>query len=200
MKTLVLDLDETLVHSQFKPTNNADFELTINISNTPNQVMDQKVFVAKRPYCDKFLEAVAPNFEIIMFTASLSRYADPLFKMLDPENKLIDACLYREHCTQFKRDFYVKDLTRLGRSIEDIIIVDNSPNSYLFQPQNSFPSISWFDDPNCKELKQFIPIMDKLSCYKGDIRRILRKIMPKFMGNAVDTRKANKILEKTIKR
>ena len=40
-KTLILDVDETLVHSQFKPAaTNVDFELTINISNIPNQVMN----------------------------------------------------------------------------------------------------------------------------------------------------------------
>ena len=133
-KTLVLDLDETLVHSQFKPISDPDFILTINISNIPNQVMNQKVYCVKRPFCDEFLEAVAPHFEIVMFTASLSRYAEPLFKKLDPKGRLIDTCLYRQHCTQYKRDFYVKDLTRLGRPIENIIIVDNSPNSYLFQP------------------------------------------------------------------
>lgn len=100
-----------------------------------------------------------------MFTASLSRYAEPLFRMLDPEERIIDACLYREHCTQYKKDLYVKDLTRLGRRIEDIIIVDNSPNSYLFQPLNAFPCISWYDNLDDRELKQFIPIMDKLAKY-----------------------------------
>lgn len=51
-KTLVLDLDETLVHSSFKPVKNPDFTFTINISNIPNQVMSQKVYACKRPYCD----------------------------------------------------------------------------------------------------------------------------------------------------
>lgn len=42
--------------------------------------------------------------------------------------------------------------------------------------------------------------MDKIAQYKGDVRRVLRKIMPKFVGNPIDTRRANKILDKTIKR
>ena len=58
--------------------------ITINISNLPDQVMNQKVFVCKRPFCDEFLKAVAPHYEIVMFTASLSRYAEPIFKRLDP--------------------------------------------------------------------------------------------------------------------
>lgn len=197
-KTLVLDLDETLVHSQFKPVVMADIVLTIDISNNPSQVLSQKVYACKRPFCDKFLEAVSPHFEIVMFTASLSRYAEPLFKKLDPTGKLIDTCLYREHCTQFKKDFYVKDLTRLNRPIEDIIIIDNSPNSYLFQPQNALPCVSWYDNPNDTELNSFIPILEKLARYKGDVRRVLRKMMPRNFGNKVDPTRANKVLDRAL--
>ncbi len=34
----------------------------------------------------------------------------------------------------------------LGRRMQDIIIIDNSPSSFLFQPENAVPSISWYDD------------------------------------------------------
>ena len=92
----------------------------------------------------------------------------------------------------------MKDLTRLGRRIEDIIIIDNSPNSYLFQPQNAFPCVSWYDNADDNELALFIPIMEKLARYKGDVRRILRKITPKLMGNKVDTYRANKTLDRIL--
>ena len=51
-RTLILDLDETLVHSQFKAGAHADIVLSINISNNPKNVAMQKVYAAKRPYCD----------------------------------------------------------------------------------------------------------------------------------------------------
>jgi len=70
-KTLVLDLDDTLVRSSFKPIKNPDFTLTINISNLPNQTMNQKLYICKRPYCDEFLEVIAQSYEVVMFTASL---------------------------------------------------------------------------------------------------------------------------------
>ena len=107
---------------------------------------------------------------------------------------------HRQHCTQYKRDFYVKDLTRLGRRIEDIIIVDNSPNSYLYQPQNALPCITWYENKNDIELQQFIPILEKLSRYKGDVRRLLHKITPRQPGNKVDTYRANKVLDKTLRK
>lgn len=66
-----------------------------------------------------------------MFTASMKKYAEPIFKRLDPKGVLIDHCLYREHCTRYQGESYVKDLNRLGRNLKDVIIVDNSPTSYM---------------------------------------------------------------------
>lgn len=70
-KTIVLDLDETLIHSQFEPLDNPDYTITLDISNDPNQEINRKVFVCKRPYCDQFLESIASQFEVVIFTASL---------------------------------------------------------------------------------------------------------------------------------
>lgn len=65
-----------------------------------------------------------------MFTASLSKYAEPLYNKLD--TKRVSSCLlYREHCT-FYNGLFVKDMSKLGRNLADVIIIDNSPTSYLF--------------------------------------------------------------------
>lgn len=69
-------------------------------------------------------------YEIVMFTASLSKYAEPLFSRLD-HLKVTSTLLYREHCT-FHNGLFVKDMSRLGRNLENVIIIDNSPTSYLF--------------------------------------------------------------------
>ena len=62
-----------------------------------------------------------------------------------------DACcsarLSRDHCT-FYQGMYVKDLAELGRDLRDVLIIDNSPTAYLFQPDNALPIISWYDDIN----------------------------------------------------
>jgi RNA polymerase II subunit A small phosphatase-like protein len=73
---------------------------------------------------------MSKHFELVVFTASLSKYAEPLMKQLDPE-ELCYYKLFREHCT-FYNNAFVKDLTRLGRNMKDVIIVDNSPVAYLF--------------------------------------------------------------------
>lgn len=36
-----------------------------------------------------------------------------------------------------------QDLSRLGRSLSDVAIVDNSPCSYVFHPSNAIPIESW---------------------------------------------------------
>ena len=87
---------------------------------------------------------------------------------------------------------------RLGRRIEDIIIIDNSPNSYIFQPLNAFPCLSWYDDKKDEELAEFIPVLNRLKKFQGDIRKILKKIVPRNMGNKVDTLRAIKVLDKAL--
>ena len=56
----------------------------------------------------------------------------------------------------------VKDMTRLGRRIEDVIIIDNSQNSYYFQPENALPSKSWTKDMDDYELRDMIPFLKRL--------------------------------------
>ena len=60
-------------------------------------------------------------YEIVMFTASLSKYAEPLYNSLDPK-KVTEALLYREHCT-FYNGLFVKDMSKLGRDLADVIVI-----------------------------------------------------------------------------
>ena len=58
---------------------------------------------------------------------------------------------------------FIKDMKRVGRPMENIIIIDNSPNSYQFQPENGLPILSWYDDPNDDELNLLIPPLQMLA-------------------------------------
>ncbi|XP_016380540.1 CTD small phosphatase-like protein isoform X2 [Sinocyclocheilus rhinocerous] len=98
-KCVVIDLDETLVHSSFKPISNADFIVPVEIDGTVHQ------------------------------------YADPVADLLDQWG-VFRVRLFRESCV-FHRGNYVKDLSRLGRELRNVIIVDNSPASYIFHPENA---------------------------------------------------------------
>jgi len=155
-KCLVLDLDETLVHSSFKPIPNPDFVISIELENVIH-----KVYVRKRPGVDNFLRVVGEKFEVVVFTASLAKYADPLLDILD-KGKVVSTRLFREACVQHYGN-YVKDLTHLGRPLEHSVIIDNSPFSYMFQPDNAIPITSWFNDRNDRQLYDLIPFLDTLA-------------------------------------
>lgn len=153
---LVIDLDETLVHSSFKPISNPDFIVPVEIDGTIHQV-----YVLKRPFVDEFLQKVGELYECVLFTASLAKYADPVADLLDKWG-VFKSRLFRESCV-FYRGNYVKDLGRLGRDLHKVVIVDNSPASYIFHPDNAVPVASWFDNAGDTELRDLIPFFEKLS-------------------------------------
>ena len=109
------------------------------------------MYVGKRPNVDEFLERMGKIYEVVIFTASLSKYANPLLDVLDSKHNVIKGRLYREHCT-YHDGCYVKDLSRIGRPIQETLIVDNATYSYMFQPENAIASDTWNDDPSCTEL------------------------------------------------
>ena len=153
-KCLVLDLDETLVHSTFHVPESHDLVVTLGLPDGSQQ----NIYVAKRPGVDEFLARVSEKFEVVIFTASLAHYADPVIDFLTVgmnkhlgEPREINLRLYRESCL-FLRGLYVKDLSRLGRKLEHTVIVDNSPASFLLQPDHGIPIKSWFSDMGDTEL------------------------------------------------
>ncbi|XP_034740748.1 probable serine/threonine-protein kinase kinX isoform X1 [Etheostoma cragini] len=164
---VVIDLDETLVHSSFKPVNNADFIIPVEIDGTVHQV-----YVLKRPHVDEFLKRMGELFECVLFTASLSKYADPVSDLLDKWGAFRSR-LFRESCV-FHKGNYVKDLSRLGRDLNKVIIIDNSPASYVFHPDNAVPVASWFDDMSDTELLDLIPFFERLSKV-DDIYEVLQQ-------------------------
>jgi len=183
-KTLVLDLDETLVHSSFTYIEGAQITVPIEIENNILQV-----YVKIRPGAKYFIEEISKYYEIVIFTASISRYAEPLINNLDPK-RLCEYRLFREHCTVCS-NIFIKDLVFLGRDLKDVIIVDNSPNAYAFQTENALPILSWYSDENDTSLYQLLPILQKVVKF-DDTREILDKIV---RGNIVDFKKAYRLLK-----
>lgn len=146
-KCLVLDLDETLVHSSFRAVPDADIVIPVQIEDIVHYV-----YVMKRPGVDEFLIEMAKHYEIVIYTASLNKYADPLLDLLDPQ-KTIHHRLFRESCV-YCEGSYVKDLNLINRDLGQSIIIDNSPASYLFHPDNAIDCSSFIDDPADRELYQ----------------------------------------------
>jgi len=140
-------------------------------SSFPLQIEDvvHFVYVIKRPGVDEFLVEMAKEYEIVVYTASLNKYADPLLDLLDP-HKTIRARLFRESCVYFEGS-YVKDLSLLNRDLSQTIIVDNSAASYIFHPENAIDCSSFIDDPSDRELNQIGNFLNGIKGVK-DVRGI----------------------------
>jgi len=123
---------------------------------------------------EHFIKEMSKIYEVIVYTASMPSYANPLLDRIDPKNYITHR-LFREHCTLYK-DMIVKDLSRLGRDLGSVIIVDNSPVSYYLQPENAIPITTWIDDPHDTKLPE-LEVFLKLLVTSKDVRVELKGIM-----------------------
>eukprot|EP00669_Euglena_mutabilis_P003618 TRINITY_DN14615_c0_g1_i1.p1 TRINITY_DN14615_c0_g1~~TRINITY_DN14615_c0_g1_i1.p1 ORF type:complete len:293 (+),score=79.47 TRINITY_DN14615_c0_g1_i1:81-959(+) len=154
--TLVLDLDETLLHSSFEPIA-ADHAL-----NIPVEGAWHTVYVKLRPNLSEFLDRVSQLFEVVLLTASREVYASPVLDLVEQRRGRVHHRLYRDSCANLNGAF-IKDLAYLGRPLPNVVIIDNSPVSYIFQPQNSLAISSWFSDPSDRELLSLLPVLERLA-------------------------------------
>ncbi|KAL9006415.1 MAG: hypothetical protein Q9188_000820 [Gyalolechia gomerana] len=178
-KTLVVDLDETLIHSLAKGGRMSSghmVEVKLNTAvgyggATLGPQHPILYYVHKRPHCDDFLRKVCNWYELVVFTASVQEYADPVIDWLEQERKYFSRRYYRQHCT-FRNGAYIKDLSSVEPDLSKVMIIDNSPLSYIFHEDNAIPIEGWINDPTDNDLLHLIPILEALQ-YAMDVRALL---------------------------
>jgi Dullard-like phosphatase family protein len=161
--TLVLDLDETLVH-YFEQNGLGNYGI--------------------RPGMFEFVQRMNElRYEIVIFTAATQDYADWVIDQIDPEN-LIHHRLYRQHALPWG-PLFAKDLRCLGRDLERTLIIDNVQENFMLQPNNGIFIATWYDDPQDQALFELIPLLEELITTRAKVPEILNKYrdqIPRWAG------------------
>ncbi|EFX01419.1 nif domain containing protein [Grosmannia clavigera kw1407] len=180
-KTLILDLDETLIHSMSKGGRMSTGHMVevrlnttfVGMGGQPSAGPQHPIlyYVHKRPYCDEFLRRVSKWYNLVVFTASVQEYADPVIDWLESERKYFSARYYRQHCT-FRHGAFIKDLSAVEPDLSKVMILDNSPLSYMFHQDNAIPIQGWISDHTDNDLLHLVPLLEGLQ-YVSDVRALL---------------------------
>ena len=163
--TLVLDLDETLIHY--------------------NQITNETGEFNLRPFSQEFLIELSECFEIVIFTASVKSYADWIIDRIDLKS-VISHRLYR--CsTKQQKGVYIKDLSKLGRDLSKTLIVDNNPDNFQYQTENGIFIKSWYDDPNDTALEELSKLLKYVAKREHeDVREVLKIIRESIQKKNID--------------
>ncbi|KAI4142173.1 MAG: hypothetical protein LQ340_007422 [Diploschistes diacapsis] len=175
-KTLVIDLDETLIHSMAKGGRMSTGHMVEVKLSSPAAYNGLALgpqhpilyYVHKRPHCDDFLKKISKWYNLVVFTASVQEYADPVIDWLEQERQYFSARYYRQHCT-FRNGAYIKDLSSVEPDLSRVMILDNSPLSYIFHEDNAIPIEGWINDPTDNDLLHILPMLEALQ-YATDVR------------------------------
>lgn len=184
-KTLVLDLDETLIHSsEFPPHSNVEY-FKIHSSNSNYQIIldekhdnnnvPQSIFVFKRPGLDEFLQYASKTFEIFIYTYGERYYAEPILDTILP---LLDEDhrLYRDSCIKKKGKHVYKDLKMLNRKKSNLIFIDDNDNAYKQHPKNTIVIPTWNGMPSDKVLSSWLTPILKRCNEADDVRDVIKSL------------------------
>ena len=140
-KTVIFDLDETLVHCVEGST--GDAEVMIKFPTGEYLVVRIiQVGINVRPFAKECLIEANKVFEVMVFTASHKCYADAVIDYLDPTKELIHHRLYRDNCVMVK-GMHLKDLRIFAnRDVANIVIIDNAVHSFAYHLDNGIPMIN----------------------------------------------------------
>ncbi|CAD8106609.1 unnamed protein product [Paramecium sonneborni] len=169
-KVLVLDLDETLVHCEFKENNNFQHEALLKVIH---KGQEYKIYLRTRPYLNQFLLEASRDYEIIIFTAGYEVYCEKVLAYIDKDSLISDY--YARGSCQFINGVCFKDLSLLDRPMEDIIFIDNNPNAFDRCLENGLLIPSYLDSEDDDCLLRLIPFLKFLS-KKKDLRPIAQHL------------------------
>ncbi|CAA0815380.1 Mitochondrial import inner membrane translocase subunit TIM50 [Striga hermonthica] len=150
--TLVLDLNETLIYSDWK--------------------RDRGWRTFKRPGIDAFLEHLAQFYEIVVYSDQLNMYVDPVVERLDPKH-----CIrYRlsRGATRYIDGKHYRDLSMLNRDPAKVLYISGHALESSLQSENCVPIKAWQGEADDTALLDLIPFLEYVAKHRpSDIRTVL---------------------------
>lgn len=177
-KTLVLDMDETLITSwiqgqyrrrQSPPDVPHDFEFILS----DPRFNGSRVYVYKRPHVDYFLDCVSRWYDLVVFTCGTEEYASPILDFLDAGRGILAKRLYRHHTIDIA-GLRAKYISVYSADMANIMLLDNSKVECSFNAGNCIPISSYKIGRRDDALIKILPFLDALR-FTRDVRSVLGK-------------------------
>ncbi|KAI8997530.1 NLI interacting factor, partial [Pilobolus umbonatus] len=169
------DLDETLVHSVRLGAEDALQSVSPSVVRKKIEVQcDRQSLlyeVYKRPHVDFFLKTISQWYKVVIYTASMAEYADPVIDWLD-QDSVISQRFFRQSCIVRNGNF-LKDLTLAEDDLRKVCLLDNSPVAFDLYKENGIALPTWISNPNDESLLDLLPFLDALR-FAADVRSILK--------------------------
>ncbi|CAO1615137.1 unnamed protein product [Parajaminaea phylloscopi] len=170
--TLVVDLDDLLVHS--------------------NWTREHGWRTAKRPGLDTFLGYLSQFWEIVIYTSQPYYAVGPIIEKLDPDRRWIAYTLFRESCRTMPDGTIVKDLSRLNRDLSKVLVLDTKAESFSQYPENGIVVNKWDGNKQDRELAELLPFLEAIPIYTiADVRSTVKA----YAGTHVPTEYNKRQLE-----
>lgn len=165
-KLAILDLDETLIHS--------DLECNFICHDYYLETDAGVIPINFRPHLEAFLNFCENHFEIIIYTASCKEYADPILDLIEKDKKYFKYRLYREDCISYY-NFFFKDLSIFERNENDVFIIDNCLFSFSYYLSNGILITSYFNDSEDSDLLSITEFLEKNVLDSTDLKNVIEE-------------------------
>lgn len=149
--TLVMDLDKVILHLEHDSRSGWH--------------------VIKRPFADQFFKEICHYYEVVIFSDDVFPVA---LDIVTKWNLPVTGVLHRDFCKK-KRNHYVKDISKLGRKMDKVLILDHDREAFKLQPENGIVIRPFEGDPNDSELVDLLDFLKAAATSNMDLRQFVGK-------------------------
>uniref|UniRef100_A0ACD5U1T8 Uncharacterized protein n=1 Tax=Avena sativa TaxID=4498 RepID=A0ACD5U1T8_AVESA len=150
--TLVLDLNDTLVYSDWQ--------------------RDRGWRTFKRPGVEAFVQHMAQYYEVVVYSDQQAMFVDPVVDRLDTKG-YISYRLSRP-ATKYQDGKHYRDLSKLNRNPEHVLYISAHALESCLQPENCVSVKPWKLETEDTQLLDLIPFLEYLATARPlDVRTVL---------------------------